>query len=262
MPFKTDEAGNIVLAETMVEGKAVKLPVFVHKDGKEAPLDADATLATITRLNGEAMGHRQAREQAETKLQSYAQITDPAAALKALEVVKNLGDGELIKAGDVEKVKQEVAKVYTTKIDELIKANEGLVNNLTDLTLGNAFANSPVLKEKFAIPADFVQARFGGNFGVDNGKVYAVDANGQKIYSRTNPGALADFDDALMQLVEAHPQKDSFLKGTGASGGGAPAGGGGQGGGGGPKGNIGGTRDERAAAIKSRFPELANNSGG
>ena len=57
-------------------------------------------------------------------------------------------------------------------------------------------------------------------------------------------------------LVDQYPYKDQILKGSGASGGGAQQP---NGGGGGQKqtGNLGGTREERAAAFAAQYPELA-----
>jgi hypothetical protein len=57
MPFKFDSNGNIVMTG---EG-ANRLPVFIHADGREAPFDADTTVAAISRLNGEAKSHREAK---------------------------------------------------------------------------------------------------------------------------------------------------------------------------------------------------------
>ena len=95
MPFKTDTAGNIVTQET----NGQKLPVYVHADGKEAPFDGDATLNTISRLNGEAKGHRERAEKAEGTLKGFDGITDPAAAMRALNTVKNLDEKKLVDAG-------------------------------------------------------------------------------------------------------------------------------------------------------------------
>ena len=68
-------------------------------------------------------------------------------------------------------------------------------------------------------------------------------------------GVLAEFDEALELLVDQHPDKATILKGDGQSGGGAE---GDKGGGGlkpaGGKGNMGGSREERVAALKSRLP--------
>ena len=63
-----------------------------------------------------------------------------------------------------------------------------------------------------------LQARFGQSFKVEDGKVVAYDGSGNKIYSRSKPGELAAFDEALEFLVEQYPQKDHILKASGNQG--------------------------------------------
>ncbi|MCS5880838.1 hypothetical protein LNP17_13745 [Klebsiella variicola subsp. variicola] len=46
-------------------------------------------------------------------------------------------------------------------------------------------------------------------------------SSGNKIYSRSKPGELAAFDEALEFLVEQYPQKDHILKASGNQGGGS-----------------------------------------
>ena len=140
---------------------------------------------------------------------------------KAMEVVKGLEQGQLIKAGEVDRVKSEIAKGFEAKLNEIAQERDSLRKELFSERVGGAFTRSKLIAEKFAIPADLVQARFGSNFSIEGGKIYAVDNAGNKIYSRTKPGELADFEEALMTLVEQYPYKDSILKGSGASGGGA-----------------------------------------
>ena len=65
-----------------------------------------------------------------------------------------------------------------------------------------------------------IQATFGKNFQIEGGKVVAVGADGQKIYSRARPGEVADFDEALETLVGGYQHKDSILKGNQSGGGG------------------------------------------
>ena len=72
-----------------------------------------------------------------------------------------------------------------------------------------------------AIPTEFVRSYFGQNFKIEEGKVVAYDGQGNKVFSRTKPGELASFDEALESLVELHPQKDYILKASGNSGGGS-----------------------------------------
>lgn len=226
MPFKIDANGNIVTQE--VNGQ--KLPVFVHGDGKEAPFDGDSTIATISRLNGEAKSHRERAEKAEGTLKTFEGITDPEAAIKALNTVKNLDDKKLVDAGEVDRVKAEAIKSVQAQFEPIVKERDTLQTQLYEEKIGGAFARSKFISEKVAIPADMVQAAFGSRFKVENGKTVATDANGQPIFSRTRHGEPADFEEALEILVDQYPHKASILKGTGASGGGAQGGGNGGGG--------------------------------
>lgn len=247
MKLKLDDKGSVVVQD----GK----PVYVKDDGTEVAFDVVGTTATIARLNGEAKGHRERAEAAEGKLKGFEGIEDQAAAIKALATVKNLDDKKLIDAGEAEKVKAEITKAFEKQLADAKAVSETLQGQLFAEKVGGSFARSKYIADKLAIPADLVEARFGKHFAVDNGQIVATDANGNKIYSAANPGALAGFDEALETLVSQYPQKDHILKGTGANGGGSQNSGAG---GHQTKGNLGGNASERAAAIASRFPELGS----
>jgi hypothetical protein len=213
MKLKLDANGNAVLQD----GK----PVYVHDDGKEVAFDAPATVATIARLNSEAKGHRERAEKAEGDLKLFAGIEDPAAAKKALETVKNLDSKKLVDAGEVEKVKEEATKALKAQYEPIVAERDKLKNELYAEKIGGAFSRSKLITDKFAIPADLVQARFGSHFKIEDGKTVAYDQSGNKIFSRARPGELADFEEALETLVGQYPYKEQILKGSGASGGGA-----------------------------------------
>lgn len=241
MKLKLDENGNAVLQD----GK----PVYLHDDGKEVAFDAPATVATITRLNAEAKTHREGKEAAERLLKGFEGIQDAGAAKKALEIVANLDAKKLVDAGEIEKVKQEISKAFQGQLDEANTKAASLEQQLYGEKIGGSFARSKFIAEKLAIPADMVQAAFGKNLKIEDGKIVAYDATGNKVFSRSRPGELADFDEALEVLVDQYPHKDHILKGSGANGGGAPNGGGQKT----PsKGNLGGTKEERLEAIKAR----------
>ncbi len=207
-------------------------PVYVTDDGKEVAFDAPGTVATISRLNGEAKGHRERAETAEAKLKPFEGITDPAAAIKALATVKNLDDKKLVDAGEVEKVKAEAIRALEEKYAPVVKEVETLKGSLYSEKIGGAFARSKFIADKVAIPADLVQASFGNRFKIEDGKVVAYGADGNKVYSKASPGNPADFEEALEILVDQYPYKASILKGSGASGGGAGGSGSGAGAGG------------------------------
>jgi len=231
MPFKFNADGTIAVDAEK------KLPIFVYGDGREAPFDADTTIATIGRLNGEAKSHREAKEAAEAKLKGFEGIENAEDARKALETIKNLNAGELKTAAQVQEIKDAAArsaqeqvaaaaKASATQIQELTATLEKRTGELNSHMIGSGFSNSKLLTDdkhplRLAIPGEMARAYFGANFRVEEGKMVGYDAAGNKIYSATRPGELADFDEALDHLVRACPFKDQILKGTGASGSGA-----------------------------------------
>ena len=213
------------LKTVTIEGKtyaevAGDQPIYIHEDGKEAPHDAAHTVATISRLNGEAKTQREAKEQLEAKLKGFEGIEDPAAAKKALETLKNFDDKKLVDAGEVEKVKAEAIKAIEDKYAPIVQERDAFQTQLHNELIGGGFSRSKFIQDNIAVPVDMVQATFGKNFQIENGKVVAVGADGQKIYSRTRPGEVADFDEALETLVGGYQHKDSILKGGQGSGGG------------------------------------------
>lgn len=224
MKLKLDDAGHVVVSD----GK----PVYVHDDGKEAPFDAAHTLSTIARLNGEAKSHRERAEAAEGKLKGFEGIDDPAAARKAIETVANLDAGQLVTAGKVEEIKTAAkkaaeeqvaaaAKASNEKIAELEGKNTKLTDDLYSEKVGGAFGRSKYVAEKIAVPGDMLQAMFGNRFKVEDGKIVGYDAAGNKVYSRSKPGEVADFEEALEMTVDAYAYRDSILKGSGNKGDGA-----------------------------------------
>ena len=222
MKLKLDENGHVVVSD----GK----PVYVQDDGKEVAFDAPGTVQTISRLNGEAKSHRERAEAAETAVKSFEGIKDPKEALKALETIKNLDAKKLVDAGEVDKVRAEAIKAVEEKYAPILQERDDLNNRLVAEKVGGSFARSKFIADKMGIPADMVEARFGSNFKLEGDNVIAYDKSGNKIFSASNPGEPAGFDEALGILVEHYPYKDQILRGTGASGSGSSGGNGGTGG--------------------------------
>jgi hypothetical protein len=242
MPFKFNADGTIAVDAEK------KMPIFIHPNGTEAPFDADTTIANIGKLNGEAKGHRERAEAAELKLKGFDGIEDGVAALAALNTVKSLSVGDLKTAAQVKEIQDAAAKTAQEQVAAQAKANATQIQDLTaqldkrttELNthmIGGGFTASKLLTDdkhpsRLAIPAEMAKAYFGSHFKVEDGKMVPYDASGNKIFSPTRPGEIADFDEGLAHLVAACPFKDQILKGSGASGGGAK---GGQGGAGGAK---------------------------
>lgn len=196
-------------------------PVYVSDDGKEIAFDAPATRDTITRLNAEAKGHRERAEAFESKFKPYEGIGDPSKAIKAMELVANLDQKRLVDAGEKDKAIAEAIKAVEEKYAPIVSKSEQLEAALYAEKIGGAFSRSKLIADKFAIPADLVQARFGSAFKIEDGKTVAYDQHGNKIFSRSRPGEFADFDEAIETLVDHYPYKEQILKGSGATGSGA-----------------------------------------
>lgn len=209
MKLKLDEKGNAVLQD----GK----PVYVHEDGKEAPIDAVSLVQTISRLNFEAKTHREAKEAAEAKIKEFDGFGEPKEIAKLIEIGKSVEGKKLIESGEVEALKAQIAKQFEPVVNE----NNTLKSKIYDLQVGSQFAQSTFIKEKVAIPPDLLQKAYASNFKLDGDKVIANDASGNPIYSRTKIGEYAGFDEAIEVLISQRPDKDHILKGTGHQGSGA-----------------------------------------
>ena len=246
MKLKTVEVDGKQYAEVL-DGN----PVYTHDDGKDIPFDAVSAVTRITALNAEARGHREGKDAAEKALKAFDGITDGAAAKKALDIVSKLDQKQLVDAGEIDTVRNEISKVFQSQLDEATGKAQNFEQQLYAEKIGGSFARSQFIADKLAVPADMVQATFGSSFKIEDGKVVAYDAQGQKIYSRIKGGELADFNEALETLVSQYPHRDHILKSSNANGSGAQNGGGGNQNA--PKGNLGGTKAERLAAINAEI---------
>lgn len=223
--LKTDANGNAVLQD----GK----PVYVDADGKEHVFDIAANHAKINGLNVEAKGFRERAEGAEAKLKAFEGITDPAAAVKALQTVAKLDEKQLIAAGERDAAIKAAVETVEAKYAPIVKQHGELQTQLNTMLIGGAFSGSKFVAEKFVAkgPAgvEIAKSLFGQHFKVEDGKLVAYGPDGNKLYSPTRHGQLADADEAIELLVNAYPHKEALLAGSNQSGGGA-SGQGGQGG--------------------------------
>lgn len=213
MKLKLDDLGNVVLTD----GK----PVYIYDDGKEIAFDAPASMQKIHQLNAEAKEHREKAKGFESIAKSFEGL-DPVEAAKAVDIVKNLDAKKLIDAGEVDRIKSEMTKALDEKYKPFVDKATALEAELFSEKVGGSFARSSFIKEKVAsnISHDLLQAKFGSAFKIENGQVVGYDGKNQ-IFSRTRPGEIANFDEALEFLIDKYPHRDSILKGSGAVGTGA-----------------------------------------
>ena len=226
MPLKVVEIEGKKYGELAEDGKVL----YVAEDGTETAYDGEALAGKVTELNGEAATRRRELKEANTKLEKFSGIEDPEAAIKALETVKSLDDKKLIDAGEVDKVKAEAISATEQKWETLIKEKyepleaerDKYRDGLHKEMIGGRFARSKFIAEKMVVPVEMVQATFGHHFEIEEGDVVAKYSDGKQVFSKSSPGDVADFDEALELIVLDSSMSEHVLKGVNKKGTGAP----------------------------------------
>lgn len=217
--WKLDATGNF---EKGADGN----PIYVDASGREMAVDSN----TISRLNGEAKTHREAKEKLEAELAKFKDIKDPAAAAAALQKLSEIDQSKLIDSGKLDEVKQQITAQFQQQIAEKDKALSDLQSQFDNAQISNLFAQSDFIRERIAVPRDMFEASFRQNFKIEDGKIVPYGRDGNRLMSKKKLGEFADPQEAFELLVEQHPQKDVILKATDANGTGNNGGGGGRGG--------------------------------
>lgn len=218
MPWKMD--GDKI---AMADGK----PVFVYSDGREAGIDGDALIGKIEELTGEQSIRRDKLKGFEDKLKAFDGI-DPAKAAEALALVAKLDQKKLIDAGEVDRVTKSISDAYEAKIKESTERLTKTEATLFQEMIGGRFARSEFVGKSLTLAPVIAQDVFGKFFKIEDGKPVAYGSDGVKIGSREKPGHVADFDEALKILVDAHPSKATFIRAEIPNGGGSGGSGGGR----------------------------------
>lgn len=95
-------------------------------------------------------------------------------------MLSKIDQKKLLDAGQVDQVKAEITKNFQQQLDEEKQRSQMLEKQLYDSMIGGSFAGSKYIADKIAIPADLLQARFGQAFKVEEGRIVAYDASGNK----------------------------------------------------------------------------------
>lgn len=213
MPWKVDDKQVPV----MQDGN----PVWIDDAGKEMIVQGN----TISRLNGEAKTHREAKEAAEAKLKPWDGL-EPADVRAKLDKFKDVDLSKMVQAGKLDEVRTEVTRQSQEKIQAAERERDALRAKHDNMLMQAAFTGSKFMQERVAIPAEMVQSTFGRHFKIEEDKIVPYDNLGSKLLSKKRMGEYADFDEAIEMFVDAYPHKDAILKAPGGTGTGGSGGGG------------------------------------
>lgn len=201
------------------------------KGGK--PSDAEAKLLkevmekkeALKKAKEEAKAASDAKAALEAKLAEYAGID--------LEEIKTLAKekadrevAELEKKGEFDRVKKQMVEAHqkelerlaaekATKETELSEALSRQTKQITELTIGRSFSESPFIREALTLTPSKARVVYGGHFELQEGKVVAYD----KPAGSTDRTMLVDgdgeplaFEKAIEKLVEIDPDRDNLLR--------------------------------------------------
>lgn len=240
LSLKLDDDGNVVVDD----GK----PVYVDQDGKDIAIDATSLYAKIAELGTEAKTHRKGKSTLKAELEKVTSLFEGIDDLEAwklqaeknAELVANFNDKDLVDAKKVEQIKKaqneaheedkrNILKSFSLKEEEFQKELRDKDNTIYNLMVSSKFAQSPFFtgeKPKSILPPEIAEKYFGSNFRVEkdgNGLRVTGYIGDDPVYSRQNPGELAEFEEALESVIDAYPMKERIMRssggGSGASGG-------------------------------------------
>ena len=207
MKLKLDDKGAAVLKDGM--------PVWVHEDdGKEVAYDVPQMVTDLSRSSGEAAGLRKEIETLTGKLKTFDGL-DPEKAKAALDM-----------AAKLDELKAQIGKSYEDKLSSLQTALE---KNKADheaalkdkdqkiytMLARQIFDASSFLRDKTTLTPDIAFSTWGKNFRAveENGELVLEGVlNDQPILSAERPGQRATPEECLQIIVNAHPQKQTFMR--------------------------------------------------
>ena len=217
MKLKRDESGNVVATD---DGKVV----LVKDDGEEVSVDPANLYSTVGQVRSESIKRKEKIREMEAKMKAFGDI-DPDEARQAIEAMKSGGKGADKEA--LERVRQETMKAakeqYEAALKEAKEQAAHIERQFHSALLRSAFSGSEFVQQRLVLPPDLAMKAFADHFAIEDGNVVAKDQHGNVIYSRSNPGATADFDEAMQILVDQYPGKENILRAATKSGsGGTP----------------------------------------
>ena len=238
MDILLDDNGNVVLRN--------KKPVYVDDEKKEIEVDVPSLFSKISALNSEAATKKRSIRDLGEKLSIFSKTFDGIEDIEkwneeakvALETVQNLSDKKLMDAKQVEKFKDDIKAAYEEKILVLQKSHitdveskdkviQGKDDRIYGLMVSSQFAASPFFsgeKPKTILPPEIAESYFAHHFKVeetDDGSLTVIGyLDGNKIFSRSNPGETASFAESIEEIINKYPMKDRLLS-SGESGSGS-----------------------------------------
>lgn len=216
MKYVIDANGNFT--------KGPKGGIMIDPENGNDPYEFDAlgADASISSLRAEAKEHRTKKAEYKAIIDSIPEsvVKNPKAAEEALITVSSLDDKH---KADIAKIKGELETSYKAASETSNKKIADLQNQLFNEKVVSRFATSKALEGTiFNKTREVAVSHFRNHFEVDEtGEMVGKHKDGSVIYSKTNPGKKADFDECITSILDADPNKESYIAPTGQRGNGS-----------------------------------------
>jgi len=209
MKVKLDDKGNLVF----VNGNLVLLDdagaeVFFHSP------------ESVNALHVEAATFKKAAEDTAKALKGFDGVT-----LAEVKELRTLRDSNADLKQKVEQVRAQITESFEGKVSELSKAISDKDSVLRKLSVSSKFSSSKVLDSTiFADMREVAESHFGSAFEVKEDGSVVAKVDGKDVWSKKFPGQIADFDEALLIMLESSDKKSKIFVDAGVGGTGLPAG--------------------------------------
>lgn len=215
-------SGESDLDETKGENEVKATP---EDKGTEKPKVTDAE----AKLLKEVMNKKAALEKTKSELDAVKAKIKELEELGGFEAVsklarqqKDLEAQKLEEKGEWTRLKQQMndehGKVLNEKVEALnsVKSeNQVLLNKISDLTVGTAFATSKFINEDLIMPVKKVRVLYGDHFEFKDGVVVAYDkpvGQEERTMLVDAQGDPLSFEAAMAKIIDADPDREHLLK--------------------------------------------------
>lgn len=159
--------------------------------------------------------------QVNEKLKQFEGI-DPAKVKALLAEQASLEEKKLAAEGNWQKLKDQMNEAHATALkakdeayDLVVNTTKSLEAQISDLTVGNAFATSGFIRDELTLTPGKARVVYGPHFEFKDGVVTAYDkptgAKGRTMLVDGKGDPLA-FEEAMKKIVEGDPERDAIKK--------------------------------------------------
>lgn len=173
------------------------------------------------KLLKESMTRKDKIKELEAQLKKFEGV-DLDQVQKLLKEAEDAETAKLEQKGQWEKLKEQMLTKHTeevetlkARIEELESTASGKDGVIEKLTVGHAFDSSSFIQDEMTLTPSKARVVYGSHFDIIDGKVVAFDkprGSDGRTQLIDGSGEALDFNQALKQIVDADPDRDTLIR--------------------------------------------------